>query len=189
MRRFHRSHLYDVMRFLAVLAGVLSLQNVRMSILYHYIRGQGMLKLYVITAMMETLDKLLCSIGQDALDALYRSTRRKDRAIALNFLAVIAYVVIHSVLLFVHIATLNVAVNSSEKSLMALLISKACRGRRHRVVTKVALWVLGGEVLADWVKHAFIAKFNSIPSSVYPEHAGDAVGGPDQLPAGWGHPG
>jgi len=58
--------------------------------------------------------------------------------------------------------------------LFLIVLLNYCQGMQdavYRVVTKVALWVLGGEVLADWVKHAFIAKFNSIPSSVYPEYA------------------
>jgi len=215
-RRFHRSHLYDVMRFLTVIFCVYLLQFVKMSILYHYIRGQGAIKLYVLVNMMEVSDKLMCSFGQDSLDALYLSTRSKDKRIARHFVVTTLYAVLHSFLLFIHVATLNVACNSSDQALLTLLISNNfgeiregvfkkfdsknlyqlachdvverfklclflllivllnyCQGMLNlmsRLVLKVVLWVFGGEILVDWIKHCFIIKFNSILPTVYREY-------------------
>ena len=45
--------------------------------LYHWIRGQAMLKLYVLIAIVEVFDRLLCSFGQDAWDSLYWNTTRR----------------------------------------------------------------------------------------------------------------
>ena len=47
--------------------------------LYHWIRGQAMLKLYVLIAIVEVFDRLLCSFGQDAWDSLYWNTTRRPR--------------------------------------------------------------------------------------------------------------
>lgn len=92
--------------------------------LYHWIRGQAMLKLYVLMAMVEVFDRLMCSFGQDALDSLYWNTTRRPyhpRMIA-STIVVLVYAGIHSVILFVHAATLNVAMNSADSALMSLLI-------------------------------------------------------------------
>lgn len=39
--------------------------------IYHSIRGQAVLKLYVIFNCLEVFDKLCCSVGNDILDALF----------------------------------------------------------------------------------------------------------------------
>jgi hypothetical protein len=57
--RFHRTHLYDLMRGMLLLLGYLSLLLLDMSKVYHYIRGQNVIKLYVLFSMMEIMDKLL----------------------------------------------------------------------------------------------------------------------------------
>ena len=67
---FHRSHLYDLMRGAFMILSCYVLMQLNMSRVYHYIRGQTLIKLYVLTAMLEIFDKLLCSFGQDAFDSL-----------------------------------------------------------------------------------------------------------------------
>lgn len=51
--------------------GVLALQRVDTSIIYHMVRGQSILKLYVIFNMLDIFERLLTSVGQDTLDSLY----------------------------------------------------------------------------------------------------------------------
>lgn len=93
--------------------------------LYHWIRGQAMLKLYVLIAIVEVFDRLLCSFGQDAWDSLYWNTTRRPRhpRMFVSIIVVGVYVTIHSLFLFVHVATLSVAVNSADNALLTLLIS------------------------------------------------------------------
>lgn len=57
--RFHRTHLYDLMRGMLLIFGYYSLLLLDMSKVYHYIRGQNVIKLYVLFSMMEIMDKLL----------------------------------------------------------------------------------------------------------------------------------
>ena len=92
--------------------------------LYHWIRGQAMLKLYVLIAMVEVFDRLMCSLGQDCLDSLYwNMTRRpKSSRMVVSVVVVLVYAMVHSFLLFVHVATLNVAMNSADQALLSLLI-------------------------------------------------------------------
>lgn len=58
----------------------------------------------------------MCSFGQDALDSLYLSTvHKKKRRVLVHFLIVCITACLHSLLLFVHVTTLTVAVNSSDQ--------------------------------------------------------------------------
>ena len=84
-----------------------------------------MLKLYVLIAIVEVFDRLLCSFGQDAWDSLYWNTTRRPRhpRLFVSIIVVGVYVAIHSLFLFVHVATLSVAVNSADHALLTLLIS------------------------------------------------------------------
>jgi hypothetical protein len=67
-RRVSWPVVYDCMRGGMMLVCLWLLQFVQMSRVYHYIRGQSMIKLYVLIGMVEIFDKLMCSFGQDALD-------------------------------------------------------------------------------------------------------------------------
>lgn len=122
---FHRSNLYDLLRGLLLLFGCLSLQWLDMSRVYHFIRGQTMIKLYVLTAMMEMLDKLFASFGQDVFGSLYWQTRTNPKnlpALFKLFIVSCVYVALHSTIYFINVATLAVAVNSSDRALLTVLI-------------------------------------------------------------------
>ncbi|CAN0294476.1 unnamed protein product [Ectocarpus sp. 6 AP-2014] len=228
----NRPLVYDWMRGATFAAALGSLQFLEMSRVYHYIRGQAMVKLYVLIAMVEIFDKasrfLMCSFGQDALDSLYLSTvHKKKRRVVVHFTIVCVTACLHSLLLFVHVTTLTVAVNSSDQALLTLLISNnfaeikssvfkkfdkhnlfqlschdvverfklalflamimllnVCQGglddpvaqARYSSSLKLAFSVIfamvfGGEVLADWIKHGFIIKFNQLTPSIYDEYS------------------
>ena len=93
--------------------------------LYHWIRGQAMLKLYVLIAIVEVFDRLMCSLGQDCLDSMYWNTTRNPRSMRMliSVVVVLVYAGVHTLILFVHVATLNVAMNSADQALLTLLIS------------------------------------------------------------------
>lgn len=217
-RRCSMTLAYDGMCGLMLIVCLGALQFVQLSRVYHYIRGQSMIKLYVLIGMVEIFDKLMCSFGQDALDSLYWSiTCSKKRRTLMIFIIMCVQITIHSLLLFVHITTLTVAVNSSDQALLTLLISNNFAEIKSAVFKKfdkqnlfqlschdiverfklilflamimllnishagddnllaqffnIAMLVFGGEVLADWIKHAFITKFNQILPAVYDEYA------------------
>lgn len=214
---FHRIQAYDIIRGALVLIGFYSLQLLNMSRVYHFIRGQSMIKLYVLTSMIEISDKLLCSFGQDAFDSLYVQTRLSYGLVNIffSFIIVAVYVVIHSGLHFLYVATMTVAINSSDQALIIVLILNnfaeiksfvfkkfdthnlfqlACSEITERfnlfisifcitivalsqdnftideafpIHVKVMITMIICESIADWIKHAFINKFNNIKSSVY----------------------
>ncbi len=218
---FQRTNAYDLARGILVLTGCYALQMLNMSRVYHYIRGQTMIKLYVLTSMLEILDKLMSSFGQDAFDSLHFQLRSVQNtvtggvAVCWSFVVAAMYVIMHSSIYFIHVATLTVAINSAEQTLVTVLILNnfaeiksfvfkkfdrtnlfqlACADITERfqitlylsVIVFVALVQAGdewmdlvpshaivmvmmyiGECLSDWVKHAFISKFNHIDASVY----------------------
>jgi len=217
---FPTTRQYDLMRGLLLVIGCYVLHLLNMSRVYHYIRMQNTIKLYVLTSMMEIIDKLLCSFGIDALDSLFWKTRTRagSTAIIFSFFVTCVYVVIHCGLYFTHLATLTVAINNVDQSLTTVLILNnfaeiksfvlkkfdrenlfqlSCSDITERfkmtlfycliigvgVVQANNVWdvipmfsgVLGAmvacEMFVDWIKHAFIAKFNKIDASCYKDYA------------------
>jgi len=99
--------------------------------MYHNIRGQAAIKLYVIFNVLEVADKLLAAMGQDILECLFSSeTLERDvdgRSKIIRpfwiFIMALVYNVAHAAALFYQVITLNVAVNSYSNALLTLLTS------------------------------------------------------------------
>mmetsp|Transcript_6507 Transcript_6507/g.7382 ORF Transcript_6507/g.7382 Transcript_6507/m.7382 type:complete len:835 (+) Transcript_6507:3-2507(+) len=123
--QFHRRHSYQLIQVSIIyIIYEYVLKPINISIIYHWIRVQSMVKLYLVVAIVEVFDRLMCSLGQDCLDSLYWNTTRRPRSsrLIVSALVVLTYVALHSFLLFVHLATLNVAMNSNDQALLSLLI-------------------------------------------------------------------
>ncbi|XP_062865142.1 transmembrane anterior posterior transformation protein 1 homolog isoform X2 [Trichomycterus rosablanca] len=99
------------------------------SMMYHLIRGQSVIKLYIIYNMLEVADRLFSSFGQDILDALYwtatepRERKRAHIGVIPHFFMAVLYVFLHAILIMVQATTLNVAFNSHNKSLLTIMMS------------------------------------------------------------------
>lgn len=109
--------------------------------LYHSIRSQSTLKLYVIFNVLEVLDKLFSSFGLDVLDAFFSQPPPNQsgiftlayqfilcsiytRNIVIKILAHLPiYLVLHCLILLYQVITLNVAVNSYSNSVLSLIVS------------------------------------------------------------------
>ena len=132
---FTNAHAYDMIKGALLIAAATALGAVQVSRVYHYIRGEAIIKLYVIFNILEIFDKLACSLGQDVMDGLYRTTRdhlaldgcpgsrRAMLLLGFHFVVAVIYVVSHALILFVQIVCLNVAINSRNNALFTLLIS------------------------------------------------------------------
>lgn len=121
----------DILKGLLMIVTCWVLMRFDASRMYHWIRGQAAIKLYVIYNVLEVSDRLLGAIGQDVLECLFSREaleRRPDgrskvfRPFGL-FLLALAYTVIHATALFYQVMTLNVAVNSYSNALITLLLS------------------------------------------------------------------
>lgn len=244
----------DLLQGLVIICSSVFLMNLDASRMYHFIRAQSAMKLYVIYNVLEVSDRLLSAAGQDIMECLFSSEtlsrnssgRSKVLLPFFMFLLSLAYNTLHAVSLFYQVTTLNVAVNSYSNALLSLLISnqfveiKGSVFKRFEkdntfqltcadIVERFQLWimlliigmrnvvevgglsvpgagdgdststslplhtasvlpdsftllpswllsgevlspfviVIGSEMLVDWIKHAFINKFNNIKPNFY----------------------
>ncbi|KAK1308547.1 Protein POLLEN DEFECTIVE IN GUIDANCE 1 [Acorus calamus] len=67
------AELSDFGCFVVLACGVVILQATDISLIYHFIRGQGTVKLYVVYNVLEIMDKLCQSFGGDVLQVLFKS--------------------------------------------------------------------------------------------------------------------
>ncbi|KAI5798222.1 eukaryotic membrane protein family-domain-containing protein, partial [Pyronema domesticum] len=235
------NHKADILRGAILFTTCWFLMRFDASKMYHSIRGQSGIKLYVIYNMLDFGDKLCAALGQDIFDVLFSRNvldRRPDgrskiwRPFGFFILALI-YNIAHSLVLFYQVITLNVAVNSYSNALLTLLLSvqfveikttvfkkfekenlfqllcadiverfqlllmliiiasrnlvelgvwslspsTASGGILPKSFTVFPKWtgqvmgpffmVLGSEMLVDWIKHAYISKFNNTRPIVY----------------------
>ncbi|GAB0093067.1 Protein TAPT1 homolog [Sergentomyia squamirostris] len=112
-----------------IIAAVLMLGFVDTSRMYHIIKSQSIIKLYIFYNMLEVGDRLLSAFGQDAIDALFwtatepKTSRRQHLGIIPHFCFALIYVIVHSGLIMFQATTLNVAINSSNKGLLTIMLS------------------------------------------------------------------
>ncbi|KAJ8985781.1 hypothetical protein NQ317_014435 [Molorchus minor] len=212
----------DVLKALILLVCSIAMLYIDTSMLYHLIKSQSVIKLYIFYNMLEIGDRLFSAFGQDTIDALFwTATEPHDRKrehlgiIGHLIFAIIYYSIAFLVLL--QATTLSVAVNSSNKSLMTIMMSNnlvelkgsvfkkfdknnlfqvSCSDVRERfhlfillfvvifqtmreynwkidqfwVMLPDCMYVLIAEMLVDWIKHAFITRFNELSLDVYRDY-------------------
>ncbi|BFF90277.1 protein TAPT1 homolog [Drosophila madeirensis] len=190
---------------------------------YHIIKSQSIIKLYIFYNMLEVGDRLLSAFGQDTIDALFwtatepKNSKREHFGAFTHVILTLTYVFLHSGLIMFQATCLNVALNSNNKGLLTIMISNnfvelkgsvfkkfdknnlfqlTCSDVRERFHLSILLFiviiqtmkefdwsvtqfyvmvpdciaVLFTEILIDWVKHAFITRFNELPESIYREY-------------------
>ncbi|XP_056265971.1 transmembrane anterior posterior transformation protein 1 homolog [Pseudoliparis swirei] len=119
----------DVLKGFIMVLCYTMMSYVDYSMMYHLIRGQSVIKLYIIYNMLEVADRLFSSFGQDILDALYwtatepKEKKRAHIGVIPHFLMAVLYVFLHAILIMVQATTLNVAFNSHNKSLLTIMMS------------------------------------------------------------------
>uniref|UniRef100_A0A8C0W8E7 Transmembrane anterior posterior transformation protein 1 n=1 Tax=Castor canadensis TaxID=51338 RepID=A0A8C0W8E7_CASCN len=119
----------DILKGVILVVCYFMMHYVDYSMMYHLIRGQSVIKLYIIYNMLEVADRLFSSFGQDILDALYwTATEPKERkrahiGVIPHFFMAVLYVFLHAILIMVQATTLNVAFNSHNKSLLTIMMS------------------------------------------------------------------
>ncbi|KAL9604665.1 MAG: hypothetical protein Q9219_000385 [cf. Caloplaca sp. 3 TL-2023] len=124
-------HKADLVKGFLIVCSCIILMQFDASRMYHGIRGQAAIKLYVIYNVLEVCDRLFSAIGQDILECLFSKEaleRKPDgRSKVMRpfwlFILALAYNLVHSTALFYQVITLNVAVNSYSNALLTLLMS------------------------------------------------------------------
>ncbi|OII71999.1 uncharacterized protein cubi_01332 [Cryptosporidium ubiquitum] len=144
--KFTAIELTDLSRFLVLILSICIFSRVDISFFYHYIRGQGLLKLYFIFNMLEIFEKLFRSFGRDLIDTYLESNikfftyigfvngnyqQEKNQLGFLNLLInsfskyfmVIIYLLIHCTIHMIRGLALNISLNSSEYTMFLIVIN------------------------------------------------------------------
>lgn len=199
--------------------------------IYHRIKGQNAIKLYMIFQVLEMAEKLLSSIGIDLFSILMLrdSVQRSKKEMVILYTTCCLCLTLHALIYIYEMLALNVAVNSYSNSLWTLLLSMQFSELKSAVFKRIdkeglfqmtiadvverfqliiflmviavrnfvvagknwsdvlphswtvnstqslllgvfigpIITVIGSELVVDWIKHAYIIKFNRIRAHVY----------------------
>lgn len=148
-QRPHAAELTDFASLVILVLGVAVLQQADISFIYHYIRGQATIKLYVVFNCLEIFDKLCQSFGGDVLQILLNSAvaigecppEKLFKQWAQFFLdesIAIASFLVHSLIIMSQAITVSAAINSQSNALLTLLISNNFAEIKSNVFKRVS---------------------------------------------------
>ncbi|KAG1334845.1 protein POLLEN DEFECTIVE IN GUIDANCE 1 [Cocos nucifera] len=172
-RKFQRpnaAELADFGCFIVLAIGVITLQMTDISLIYHIIRGQGIVKLYVVYNVLEIFDKLCQSFGEDVLQVLFNSAEGLSncspdnmifqlmRFILDETIAIIAFVV-HSFILLAQAITLSTCIIAHNNALLALLVSNNFSEVKSNVFKRVSKENLLSLVYYDIIERFHITTY------------------------------
>ncbi|XP_012072354.1 protein POLLEN DEFECTIVE IN GUIDANCE 1 isoform X2 [Jatropha curcas] len=164
------AELSDVGCFLVLVSGVALLERTDISLIYHMIRGQGTIKLYVVYNVLEIFDKLCQSFGGDVLETLFNSAEGLascsdedskfwiwrficDQALA------IAFSILHSFILLAQAITLSTCIVAHNNALLALLVSNNFAEIKSSVFKRFSKDNIHSLVYSDSVERFHISAF------------------------------
>lgn len=122
----------DLLKGLILICATSLIGVINTNVLYHITKTQSVIKLYIFFNMLEVADKLLSAFGCDILGALFWTAtepirpheRGRQRLGVLSYLvASIFYVLVHGLSILLQATTLNVAINSTNKAFLTVLMS------------------------------------------------------------------
>ncbi|CAG0884670.1 unnamed protein product [Darwinula stevensoni] len=185
----HPAEVCDLLKALILIICWRLMMMIDTSMLYHLVKSQSVIKLYIIFNMLEVGDRLFSSFGQDSIDALLW-TATEPRGHGRDHLGVLSHLFLAS-LYFVELKScvfkkfdkgnlFQVSCSDVRERfhycilllLVMLLTMKEYSWKEERFweLCPDCLLVLLSEFLIDWLKHAFITRFNEIPAEVYSEY-------------------
>lgn len=161
--------LWAAVRIFIVISCTVVLRSLNASIMYHHIRGQSVIKLYVVFNILEIFNKLFCSYGVDVIVNIHLSTqklvnivesRSSDHTLSstswstfvIDFLLASTYTYLHALILLTIAFTLMVAYNSQNNALITILVSNNFVEIKSHVFKRVQLEELRKISYADVVE-------------------------------------
>lgn len=123
----------DLLKGIMVVLGCMVVNHIDTSMIYHLVRGQTVIKLYVFYNMLDLVDRVMSGFGQDVLDTLYWTATepagnrdkegRRHSGVLFHFTIAMIYIIVHSFLIMCQVTVLNVAFNSHSKALLTIIMS------------------------------------------------------------------
>ncbi|CAA7394899.1 unnamed protein product [Spirodela intermedia] len=150
--------LSDVCCFTVLVFGVTALQLTDISLIYHIIRGQGTVKLYVVYNVLEILDNLLRSFGEDVLQVLFNSIEGAATCSPDSLTFELMRYILDQVIAIIAI-TLSTCVIAHNNALLALLISNNFAEIKSNVFKRVSKDNIHSLVCHDIIERFHITAF------------------------------
>ncbi|XP_022776567.1 protein POLLEN DEFECTIVE IN GUIDANCE 1-like isoform X2 [Durio zibethinus] len=172
-RQFKRpsaAELCDFGCFAVLACGVILLERTDISLIYHMIRGQGTIKLYVVYNVLEIFDKLCQSFGGDVLETLFNSAeglgncsqenmRFWIRRFVSDQVLAMAFSILHSFILLAQAITLSTCIVAHNNALFALLVSNNFAEIKSNVFKRFSKDNIHSLVYSDSVERFHISAF------------------------------
>ncbi|EEC76072.1 hypothetical protein OsI_13289 [Oryza sativa Indica Group] len=160
--RPNAADLSDYGCFVVLALGVASLQMIDISLIYHVIRGQGTIKLYVVYNVLEIFDKLCQSFGEDVLQVLFNSAEGLSTCSTDNATFELMRFILDeaiAVLAFAQAITLSTCIIAHNNALLALLVSNNFAEIKSNVFKRVSKENLHNLVYYDIIERFHITSF------------------------------
>ncbi|XP_073143832.1 protein POLLEN DEFECTIVE IN GUIDANCE 1 [Henckelia pumila] len=172
-RKFGRAssaELSDIGSFVVLVTGVTVLQQADISLIYHMIRGQGIIKLYVVYNVLEIFDKLCQSFVGDVMQALFNSADGLANCSQENMqfwlwrfildeaLAIVSSI-LHSFILLAQAVTLSTCIVAHNNALFAMLVSNNFAEIKSNVFKRYSKDNLHSMVYFDSIERFHISAF------------------------------
>lgn len=172
-RQFKRpsaAELSDFGCFLVLIVGVILLERTDISLIYHMIRGQGTIKLYVVYNVLEIFDKLCQNFCGDVLQTLFNSaegvancSHEKMRFWIWRFISdqalTMAASIFHSFILLAQAITLSTSIIAHNNALLALLVSNNFSEIKSNVFKRFSKDNIHSLAYADSIERFHISAF------------------------------
>ncbi|KAL9457019.1 hypothetical protein AB3S75_006117 [Citrus x aurantiifolia] len=164
------AELCDFACFVVLACAVTLLEGTDISLIYHMIRGQGTIKLYVVYNVLEIFDKLCQSFGGDVLQTLFNSaeglancTEENMRFWIWRFISdqalAMAATIVHSFILLAQAITLSTCIVAHNNALLALLVSNNFAEIKSNVFKRFSKDNIHSLVYADSIERFHISAF------------------------------
>ncbi|KAF4368480.1 hypothetical protein F8388_018604 [Cannabis sativa] len=178
-RQFKRpsaAELSDFGCFVIMVCGVILLERTDISLIYHMIRGQGTIKLYVVYNVLEIFDKLCQSFNGDVLQTLFNSADGLaisppdnitfwiwrymcDLTLAVAASNILTFVFNHFLKSFSQAITLSTCIVAHNNALLALLVSNNFSEIKSNVFKRYSRENIHSLVYFDSVERFHISAF------------------------------
>ncbi|CAN7053496.1 unnamed protein product, partial [Brassica rapa subsp. trilocularis] len=169
-RRPSSSELSDLACFLVLASGTILLGRTDISLIYHMIRGQSTIKLYVVYNILEIFDRLCQSFCGDVFGALFSSAAglaisppEKLRFCTWRFVSDLTLTmvasILHSFILLAQAITLSTCIVAHNNALLALLVSNNFAEIKSSVFKRFSKDNIHGLVYADAIERFHISAF------------------------------
>ncbi|XP_042501772.1 protein POLLEN DEFECTIVE IN GUIDANCE 1 [Macadamia integrifolia] len=170
LRRPCAAELSDFSCLIVMAFGVTLLQGTDISLIYHMIRGQGAVKLYVVYNVLEIFDKLCQNFGADMMQTLFSSAEGLANCSPENMrfwlwrfmwdqtLAVVVSIA-HSFILLAQSITLSTCIVAHNNALLALLVSNNFAEIKSNVFKRFSKDNIHNMVCHDSVERFHISAF------------------------------